>query len=236
MFVVLTLFTFALCLALEVVARSILARRERAGAEAASGRPGVVVPITERALRLPNGVFVDNGHTWVELQPAGGLRVGMDRFTRLVLGRIDGVDLPRAGQEVSRGQWLFSVRQGDRKAAFAAPVSGVIASVNPLLSTGSGAKPGNSPDDCLKNWVCTMTPSRLSAELKSLRVAEEGLEWLRGEIRRLREFFATRLHGQRLGPVIPDGGDVMVGSLEKVDGETWERFVLEFLWPRGVSS
>lgn len=181
-------------------------------------------------LNVPAGVYLDGGHTWVELEPEGDVHVGVDRFAESVLGRIDAVELPEVGREVRRGERLFSLVQGDRVAEFTAPVDGVVRSVDRLLARHPQSV---KADPYSAGWICRLAPKNLSRNLKKLRIAEEARDWLKEEAERFQDFFAARpLEQTALGAVMQDGGQPTGGVLEWMDDETWRRFNDEFLRTR----
>ena len=230
----LVLLTFVAFLVVDALIESAEARRARARLQRLGDVPGstgglsVPIPVLELgAIAVPQGVFLDSGHTWVGLEPAGLVKVGLDAFARRVIGKIERVNLPKVGQEVRRGQRLFSVLQGNRLAPFLAPVDGVVSSVNEGLAATSDAL---HSDPYGSGWICTLSPRNLARNLRRLLVAEESKEWLGVEIQKLRSFLGARLASKlSLGAISQDGGQMVEGVLEKMDSETWDRFVSEFL-------
>jgi len=181
---------------------------------------------------VPKGVFVDAGHTWVELNVSGRARVGLDDFVQRAIGRIDAVELPQAGQEIRRGEKLFAIRQGERTAVFTAPIDGEISSVNDTLARHPEAI---KTDPYEQGWVCALNPKNLARNLRQLSIAEEALAWLNKEVQKFQAFIAARpFETMALGQVLQDGGQLTDGVLELMDEETWHRFTSEFLHPRVV--
>ena len=132
---------------------------------------------------VPGGAFVSEGHAWARIEPSGQLRAGLDDFARKALGPVEGVELPRPGQAVRRGEPLFAVVRGRLKAHFAAPMSGTVVQVNEALA----AEPGlltRSPYG--KGWVCVLQPKDLAGELGALRIGTPVVAWYQEEIERLR--------------------------------------------------
>src|SRR5689334_4691882 len=119
LFVILTV---VVCLSVDSVIQWRRARREAAQAALASE---LVATYAFDDLSIPAGVYLDSGHTWVQLETEGAAYVGADRFAESLLGRIDAVELPEVGREVHRGEPLFSLVQGERVADFVAPIDGV---------------------------------------------------------------------------------------------------------------
>jgi glycine cleavage system H protein len=180
-----------------------------------------------QGVSAPKGVFLDAGHTWVGLESSGQAHIGMDDFVQRLIGRIDGIDLPAVGQEVRRGEKLFSLRQGRREAVFTAPMDGVVGSVNETLAKHPEAV---KDDPYTQGWICRLSPKNLARNLKQLFIAEETATWLNKEVRRFQEFFAARpVESMALGQVLQDGGQPTDGVLELMDDETWLMFTKDFL-------
>ena len=180
-------------------------------------------------MSAPFNFFLDDGHTWVKVSPSGNTEVGMDSFAEKLLGRIDSVVLPEVGKEVKRGDVLFAVRQDDRRAAFAAPIDGVVNAVDKELPWHPEMIHSNPYKD---GWVCSLKPKNLAKNLKELHVADEAKTWLREEASKFQEFFAARpLEHMQLGQVLQDGGQLTTGVLEFADDDTWKLFNEIFLRP-----
>lgn len=220
LFVILTI---VVCVAADSVVQWARAKKE-AGAQA----PEQAVPAYAfEDVAAPAGVFLDPGHTWVHLTHSGLAHIGLDKFVQKLVGRIDGVELPNAGDEVHRGDKLFAIRQGERTASFQSPVDGVVTTVDETLARHPEAI---GADPYAMGWICSIKPKNLAANLKSLRIAEEAKSWLASEVERFQEFFAARpLELTALGQVLQDGGQPTGGVLELMDDETWNLFSEEFL-------
>ncbi len=218
-------FTFVAFILADGVVQWIEVRREekRGGAGRATLRPALAL----EGISIPGGIFVDSGHTWVGLDATGRARVGMDRFVQKALGRIDRIDLPEEGKVVRRGDELFALGQGARRAVLTSPIDGVVGKVNRSLA---GDPEVLEMDPYLKGWVCTLNPSNLAEDLRQLSIAGEAKEWLKREARRFQDFIAGRpLAHPEMGSLMADGGEVAEGVLESMDEETWQLFAREFL-------
>ena len=138
---------------------------------------------------IPGGAFIAPGHTWVRIEPAGQVKVGIDDFADKALGSIGAVELPQAGQAVRCGQPLFSLTRGAERVTFMAPVSGKVLHLNsavvaePSLVTQSPYREG---------WVCQIEPADLSAELGELRIGKPVVAWYGEELGRLQARKATQ--------------------------------------------
>jgi glycine cleavage system H lipoate-binding protein len=189
------------------------------------GRPRY--PFHDKGFALPRGLFFDRGHTWVRLRSSGEVRVGIDDFAQALIGRIDTIEMPAVGQEVKRGAAIFGLKQGDRLAEFVSPVDGVVTALNEsLLRNAEAVK--QTPYQ--QNWLVTVMPRSLSASLKHLFIAEDAVQWLRGELQRFRDFVSgVAPQVSLVGETLRDGGQPVDGLLERMDGQVWERFQREFL-------
>lgn len=180
-------------------------------------------------LSAPPNVFLDEGHTWVRVTPSGAADIGIDSFAQALIGRIDDVLLPEVGSEIRRGDMLFSVRQGQHRAAFASPVDGVVDLVDKELHWHPEMIQTNPYQD---GWVCSVKPKNLASNLKLLHIADEARNWLKEEAQQFKEFFAARpLEDRQLGLLLQDGGQLAGGVLEFADDETWKQFNEIFLRP-----
>ena len=83
--------------------------------------PAVAETAAAHEYCVPGGAFVSDGHAWARIEPSGQLRAGLDDFARKALGAVEGVELPRPGQTVERGEPLFTVTRGRLTAHFARP-------------------------------------------------------------------------------------------------------------------
>jgi|DewCreStandDraft_5_1066085.scaffolds.fasta_scaffold00034_114 glycine cleavage system H lipoate-binding protein len=222
-FVILTIIGFIL---VDSIVQWAEARQGRALKQAAP-RPTVVPALALETVTVPAGLFLDEGHTWVRLEPSGRTFIGMDEFARRAIGRVDAVELPKVGSVVRRGDPLFAIVQNGRRAIFRAPLTGVVSAVNEgfarLPETGRR-------DPYEEGWVCALKPMDLAAHLRHLFVAEEARAWLRWEIERFKEFLTQHPMLQpAFGQVLQDGGQWAEGILEGLDEASWEEFARTFL-------
>jgi CheY-like chemotaxis protein len=128
---------------------------------------------------VPSGVFISSSHTWGSIEQNGLVKVGLDDFVQKIIGPIDEVVLPRRGEKVSRGNILFSVKQGKRVADFLSPVSGKIKYVNEKICDNVELlkiKPYEH------GWVCYIEASDLGGELHSLKIGSDAVSWYQKEI------------------------------------------------------
>ncbi len=174
---------------------------------------------------LPGGVFISAGHVWANVTMPGMVRVGMDDFARKMIGRIDAIEAPAKGAIIRKGEKLFSVRQGERVAAFHAPITGTVQAINVDLPQHLDWLEGHLYE---KGWVCSLKPEHLAEELEQLKIGEKAAAWYKSEITRLREMLAPP---DGKGPAAPGTmvARLVEGQLEEVDDATWMKFTESFL-------
>jgi len=143
--------------------------------------PSATESESRREFNVPAGVFVSPSHSWVSLALNGMVRVGIDDFTHKTLGRIDSVELPGKGRMIKKGSPLFSIQQGNLSLSVPSPVSGKVTDVNvQLLDNPELIK--IKPYEL--GWICRIEPSKLTEDLKEMKVGEDAVAWYRAEIER----------------------------------------------------
>ena len=224
LFVILTI---VLCVGLDGVIQFRKAKKERVSRKLTEN----LVPVTALAdVTAPANLFLDGGHTWVEVKASGAATIGVDGFAQKLIGRIDDIVLPEVGKEIKRGDVLFAVKQDNHRAAFASPIDGQVIMVDKDLPW----HPEMIENDPYKaGWICAVKPRNLAQNLKHLFTADEAGQWLKSEARRFQEFFAaTSIDNMQLGRVMQDGGELAGGVLEFANDATWKQFNEMFLRPQ----
>ncbi len=224
LFVILTI---VVCVSIDGVIQFRKAKKERTSRRLADH----LVPIsTLTDLSAPANLFLDAGHTWVEINPSGVTTIGVDGFAQRLIGRIDDIVLPEVGKEINRGDVLFAVKQDNHRAAFASPVEGTVTMVDKELQWHPEMIEN---DPYREGWICSIQPRNLAQNLKQLFAADEATRWLKGEAQRFQEFFAAQtIENMQLGQVLQDGGELTGGVLEFADEATWKGFNEMFLRPQ----
>ena len=166
---------------------------------------------------IPGGVFISDGHCWTTVKQGGGAEVGIDDFARKLIGKIDGIAYPKSGMQVTKGQILFSIKQKNRSVPFYAPVSGIVTKLNDT--------PGRSPElfeisPYGENWICTIDPENLDADLRALKIGNKAVSFFQDEIER---FLHRAVAGKGTG-----SNELRVGILEQCSDTEWNGIVKEF--------
>ncbi|HYW69483.1 MAG TPA: hypothetical protein VE961_00525 [Pyrinomonadaceae bacterium] len=224
LFVILTI---VVCVSIDGVVQFRKARKEHVSRRIADQ----LTPISALTdLSAPANLFLDGGHTWIEVSASGAATVGVDALAQKLIGRIDDIVLPEVGREINRGDMLFAVKQDKHRAAFASPIDGTVTMVDKELRWHPEMIAG---DPYKEGWVCAIKPRNLAQNLKHLFAADDASMWLKSEAQRFQDFFAAQtVDNLRLGQVLPDGGELASGVLEFADDDTWKRFNEMFLRPQ----
>lgn len=223
--------TILLCVSADAIVQWRKAKKEHASRNLADQ----ILPAEAFAnISAPANLFLDSGHTWVEVKPSGAAMIGVDGLAQKLIGRIDDVVLPEVGKSVKRGDVLFAVKQDNHRAAFASPIDGEVVMVDRELPW----HPEMIQDDPYREgWVCSVKPKNLAHNLKHLVAADEAKAWLKKEAQRFQEFFAAQtLDHMQLGQVLQDGGQLAGGVLEFADDGTWKQFNEMFLRPQDTAA
>ena len=179
-------------------------------------------------VKVPGGLFFDRSHTWAFREKDGSVRVGLDDFLQKLTGPLTRVLLKDEGETVVKGEPMFTLVQDGKQIVVAAPVSGIIKSLNTELITDA-AMINSSPYD--EGWIYMVEPSNWSRESVFLRAADTYSEWLNKEFVRLKDFLAKATANASLEShvVLQDGGDVLEHALKSMSPEIWEDFQTNFL-------
>ncbi len=187
----------------------------------------VLVPRPAPMEAVPAGVLLDQGHTWLQIDPSGAVKLGVDSMAVRLLGGLDKVEVARPGTAVRRGDPILTLRRGARQITMHSPVSGTVAGVN----QEAAAQPSRVHRDPFgAGWLVRLTPSDLGASIRSMFVAEEAVAWMNRELQRLRDWL-TAPAAAFAGATLQDGGLPADGLAERLDDEQWQSLARAFFEP-----
>jgi len=156
--------------------------------------------------RLPQGMHYHRGHTWIRVEHDGNVCVGLDDFGQWLVGSVQGVRLPGAGEIVFESTPACEIRLDTGRVDLLAPVSGRVIATNERLPEQPGLM-NESP--YTNGWLFTMKPFDLNSELVNLLYGRRAGRWIEREIERIR------------GKVGGDGKQEGIRELEK--NTTWRK-------------
>lgn len=189
--------------------------------------------LTANALRIPQGIFFSQNHTWTHLDKNGVARVGMDDLLLHLTGAVKINTLKKPGEIIQKGDYLADLEHNGKSIKITSPISGEIIDHNHLLPDHPELL---SEDPYQKGWLYQVKPSRWIAETSSFYLAEEASRWSEKEIERFKDFLAASVQKYTEDPshlVLQDGGELIDHPLAELPADVWQDFQHSYL---GVKS
>jgi len=172
-------------------------------------------------IQVPISNFLHRGHTWVALENAGRVRLGLDDFSHKVLGPATKINLPRTGEQIKANEPFLALGRQRNKAEVLAPLDGIIEAVNPKVRE----RPQVAHDDPYgEGWLVIVTPSNLKVDLEKMLFGQCNIAWAENEINKLLGMLQTTL-----GVTLPSGGALLDDVYGNYPQLGWKRLVHEFL-------
>ena len=169
---------------------------------------------------IPGGVFISDGHCWTSIGQDGTAKVGMDDFAKKLIGKITGIDFPNLGMNITKGQPLFNVKQGNRTVQFLSPVSGQVKSINHELNEDLEALDFTPYE---KNWICSIDTDKLDSELTQLKIGKNAVTYYQEEIDNY-----IKLIKEMIKSDSSETFELQWGQLEKLEEKEWYMITGEF--------
>ncbi len=165
--------------------------------------------------------YLHQGHTWVIVEEADRVRVGLDDFSLKLFGQAEELKLPEVGKVYYQDHIVMALIREGRKASFEAPVDGVIEAINPKITQ----QPGLISDDPYgEGWLFEMKPINLQRNLNNLLSGQMNVAWTNHEAHRLLNLMDTQV-----GVTLPDGGTVVNDVYGHYPKLGWRPLVQTFL-------
>jgi len=164
--------------------------------------------------------YLHPGHTWIRETPDGEVLVGIDEFAAALIGRVDGLELPRTLRRVRQGEIAVTIRHGARTVRLISPVTGRVVGKNEMVRERPSLV---SDSPCGDGWLLRVRPRRLDAQVHNLIGGKQSHEWLDAARSRLAGFFSGT-------PALmyQDGGAMLDNLGDRCSDEEWERLVRTF--------
>lgn len=170
---------------------------------------------------IPGGVFISEGHCWLNIQQDGSAKIGMDDFSKKIIGTVDDVDFPTVGTQIKAGAPLFIIRQGDRKATFKAPISGIVTKVHEDIKEEIDLLDFTTYKN---NWFVQVDSNNLDEELQNLKIGNTAVQFYQAEIDELKKWSKEYLN--QFGAMKSDEELV---DFNKIDNRTFDEMVYKFI-------
>ena len=176
---------------------------------------------------IQRSLFYHPGHTWVKVEKADEVRVGLDCFLGKIIGKVNVLLLPPSKKRCLQGQTLCSIIQEEGILRVVSPVDGFILSVNERLK--------DQPELVIRDplgdgFLLTLKPKNLQRDRKDLFLGEAALSWYQREWERFKAAAISELHGQeKVGMTMQDGRINLKEIKESIDPERYIQLVSTFL-------
>jgi len=119
--------------------------------------------------------FYGEGHIWIK-RLNGSVRLGIDDFTRQIIGQIDDIKLPSIGTMVKKGEPLCEIFGSTKSLEMYAPLNGEITHINPDILDNP---PLTSIAPYGRGWVLIVKPEDILQTLKGVLSGRSAKEWLK---------------------------------------------------------
>ena len=122
---------------------------------------------------VPEGLHYSEDYMWVRVEN-GKARIGITDYAQKQLREIVFVELPSAGDTLTKTEPFGTVESVKAVSDLVAPLGGTIEQINEEVSD----KPELLNEDPYnKGWLLVMSPTNLDAELKQLMDFNKAVEW-----------------------------------------------------------
>jgi glycine cleavage system H lipoate-binding protein len=157
-------------------------------------------------------------HTWLGRRPGGQVAIGLDALAARLLPSITGVEVPRVGTTIEKGQPLATLFAGARSLTIPAPVSGTVTAFN----RGALRNPGLVKSDGYgRGWIVALKP--VIDEVAALPRGDKAERFIRQESARWDRFVESELCY-----AAADGGHLVAPVPALVGEAGWRKLAAAF--------
>ncbi len=227
--------TFALFILLDYVLSRRAATRESEAPQASPALAAVAAPSFEpepslepvwvAGYQLPEQLHYHRGHTWARVVGPDTVAIGLDDFSRRLVGKAEGIELPTVGAYVRQGGRGATIETDGRAADVIAPIDGEVVQINPELADHPNLI---SDDPYGRGWLFKVRSTNLAASLRNLLSGTLARRWVEDA----KEQLELRLMALS-GSVLQDGGEPAPDYAEHVPTDDWKGLVEQFLLTQG---
>lgn len=221
-----------LCTLIAFLAIDHMIQRKRTQAALAPlALPAGAHPSIQRPMQLPGDVVLATNHTWMRVNPDGTITLGVDGFLSRLMGVIETLSIPRAGDSMIPSFADFLVGTHGRSFRLATPVGGSVIEQNPEVMKDPSLI---FSDPYGKGWLVRMKSRKDEIAASSQYIVRRPAEWFREQAGLVRDLIA--MSGTQGQPVfLQEGGLPVDGVLQQFDERMWEDFSIAFTVLRNAS-
>jgi len=169
---------------------------------------------------VPEHLSYHPGHSWLVRERKNVVRIGADEFAAALAGKVDRIELPKAGQWIRQGQKILAFYRDGEKTEMVSPTEGEVMEVNAEVLANPALL---RSDPYQKGWLLALhVPDE---ENTSRNLVPKGLvgQWMREAV--------ERLYAQQpvlAGAVAADGGRPAEDLLAALPDKNWKEVTGEF--------
>lgn len=179
------------------------------------------------SILVPQGFYFSKGHTWLNVEKDGEVKLGIDDFLSKILKNFHLVACVNEGQNVKKGQKIFELKYNNKVVSIKSPIDGVIKSLNTEVLENP-KKLSENPYEI--GWLLQIEPDNLKESLSFLNIGKDVVNWMRDEVTRFKDFLGSIVSQPKLvGVTMYDGGNITEGVLHYIDQENLKNFEEQFL-------
>ena len=185
--------------------------------------------LTAKVLRIPQGVFYSNNHTWTFLEKSGTAKVGLDDLLLHITGEVKLFNLKKNGESIKKGEVIAEIEHQGKVLQICSPISGDIVNFNSTLIENPGIL---NDDPYEKGWMFKIKPLNWISDTNKYHLAEEATQWSVNELQRFKDFLSATMPKYAPEPsnvILQDGGELLDHTLSELPAEVWEDFQKNFL-------
>ncbi len=222
MAVLFVLATFAVLLTIEYV------RRAKPALEPAVQELQGVIPTRKpgttyvSGFEMPENFRYHPGHTWALSESPTMVRVGLDDFAARLVGKADGLVLPKRGQWIRQGQKFATLTREGKKAELVSPIEGEITDINEA-ALRDALLPGRDPYG--EGWLMTVMSPDMKTNFRNLLNGTLARQWMKDAADKLRQRIPAMATA---GAMAQDGGVALADLGGQIPDETWAEVAHEF--------
>lgn len=187
-------------------------------------------PFKEDIFNIKEYLFYHLGHTWVKVEKADEVRIGIDLFLSKLLRGVKVIILPMPKRRVIHGKNFCSIIQEGGILNISFPISGIILSVNQNLK--------ENPDLICKDplgdgFLLTLKPKDFQQDQKHLFYGIETLLWCRKEWERFKEIVVSEIrlnqNQGKVGITMQNGGFTVEEVKKFIEPSKYIQLINNFL-------
>lgn len=185
--------------------------------------------ITANALKIPQGLFFSENHTWSHLGRSGVAKVGLDDLLMHITGEVKFKTLKNQGEKINKGDLMAEIDQKGKILRIFSPISGEIVDTNPILTDNPELL---NEDPYQKGWMYEIKPTNWIGDTNSYYLAGEATNWIEKELEMFKDFLSISIG--KFTPsspnlILQDGGQLTDHILSELPDEVWQQFQEDFL-------